>query len=86
MGENVLLEVASSVAGIIALSAFERLLAAMNQLVHFQAAELTGRVVALVAVVFLFQISSILDVEIFCPFYSWIFHVLTLSSPYRKRV
>ena len=58
----------------------------MNQLVTFQAAEPSGGVVALVAVVFLFQISLILDVEILRPFHSWIFHGLVMSSQYRNKV
>ena len=61
------LESASLCARIFALGARERLLTAMNQLVIFQVAGHGGRVVALVAVVFLFQTSANL-VEIFCPF------------------
>ena len=34
----------------------------------------------MVAVVFLFHNSSILDVEIFCPFNTWLFHGLSLFS------
>ena len=52
----------------------------MNQLVTFQVAGIIGRVVALVAAVFFFQISLILvDVEIFCHFNSSLFHVLVVS-------
>ena len=68
------------------LGAFERLLTAMNQLVTFQVAGLSTRVVALVAVVFLFQTSSNLDVEIFCPICSWFFHGLEMSFKYRNKV
>ena len=71
---------------IFALGALEKPLTAMNKLVHLQVVGLSGRVVALVAVAFLFQISSSLGVEIFCPFCSWVLHVLALSPQYRNRV
>ena len=52
----------------------------MNQLVLFQVAGRGGGVVALVAVVFLFQVSSILvDGEIFCNFDRLLCHVLVVS-------
>ena len=74
------------IARIFALCARERLFTAMNQFVCFQVAGLSSRIVALVAVVFLFQISSILDVEIFCQLNSLIFHDLVMSSQYRDKV
>ena len=51
----------------------------MNQLVLFQVAGPNSWVVTLVAVVFLFQISTIfVDVEIFCHFSRSLFHVLVV--------
>ena len=75
---------ASCCARIFALGARERLLTAMNQLVLFQAVGPSGCVVALVAVVFLFQTSLIPDVEIFFPFYGWLFHDLASSLHHRN--
>ena len=58
----------------------------MNQLVPFQVLIPRGWVVALVAVVFLLQISQILNVKIFCNFNHLLFHVLVVSWSYHNKV
>ena len=58
----------------------------MNQLVRFKGTEPSSWEVALVAFVFLCKIISLLDVQTFCPFYSWLFHGFALSPQYDKKV